>query len=39
MDEVFQEFYPIEAPAHTTTTVKEFLPGILIEVDAIVLKT
>jgi 2-iminobutanoate/2-iminopropanoate deaminase len=38
MNEVFQEFFSINPPARTTTTVKEFPPGVLIEVDAIALK-
>ena len=38
MNEVFQEFFSINPPARTTTTVKEFPPGVLIEVDVIALK-
>lgn len=38
MNEVFQEFFSVNPPARTTTTVKEFPPGVLIEVDAIALK-
>ena len=38
MNEVFQEFFSAELPARTTVTVKEFPPGVLVEVDAIALK-
>ena len=38
MNEVFQEFFPAEPPARTTSTVKTFPPGVLIEIDAIALK-
>ncbi len=38
MNEVFQEFFPVEPPARTTITVKAFPPGILVEIDAIALK-
>ena len=38
MNEVFQEFFSAEPPARTTITVKEFPPGVLIEVDVIALK-
>ena len=38
MNEVFQEFFSVEPPARTTITVKEFPPGVLIEVDVIALK-
>jgi len=38
MNEVFKEFFSIESPARTTSTVKEFPPGVLIEIDAIALK-
>ena len=38
MNEVFKEFFSIEPPARTTSTVKEFPSGVLIEVDAIALK-
>jgi len=38
MNEVFQEFFSVNPPARTTTTVKEFPPGVLIEVDVIALK-
>ncbi len=38
MNEVFKEFFLIEPPARTTSTVKEFPPGVLIEIDAIALK-
>jgi 2-iminobutanoate/2-iminopropanoate deaminase len=38
MNEVFQEFFPVEPPARTTSTVKEFPPGVLVEIDAIALK-
>ncbi len=38
MNEVFKEFFSIEPPARTTSTVKEFPPGVLIEIDAIALK-
>jgi len=38
MNEVFQEFFSVDPPARTTATVKEFPPGVLIEVDAIALK-
>ena len=39
MNEVFQEFFSIDPPARTTSTVKTFPPGVLIEIDAIALKT
>lgn len=38
MNEVFQEFFSVNPPARTTTTVKEFPHEVLIEVDAIALK-
>ena len=38
MNEVFQEFFSVEPPARTTITVKEFPPGVLIEIDVIALK-
>lgn len=38
MNEVLQEFFSVNPPARTTTTVKEFPPEVLIEVDAIALK-
>jgi len=38
MNEVFQEFVSADPPARTTTTVKAFPPGVLIEIDAIALK-
>jgi len=38
MDEVFRELFSVEPPACTTSTVEEFLPGELIEIDAIALK-
>ena len=38
MDEVFRELFSVEPPARTTSTVKEFLPGVLIEIDVIALK-
>jgi 2-iminobutanoate/2-iminopropanoate deaminase len=38
MNEVFQEFFPVEPPARTTSIVKAFPPGVLIEIDAISLK-
>jgi len=38
MNEVFQEFFSLEPPARTTIIVKEFPPGVLIEIDAIALK-
>lgn len=38
MNEVFQEFFSAEPPARTTITVKEFPPGVLIEIDVIALK-
>jgi len=38
MNEVFQEFFPVEPPARTTIIVKAFPPGVLIEIDAIALK-
>jgi len=38
MNEVFQEFFPVEPPARTTITVKAFPPGVLVEIDAIALK-
>jgi len=38
MNEVFQEFFPVEPPARTTSTVKVFPPGVLVEIDAIALK-
>ena len=39
MNEVFQEFFSIDPPARTTSTVKTFPPGVLIEIDAIAWKT
>lgn len=38
MNEVFQEFFPTEPPARTTSTVKAFPPGVLVEIDVIALK-
>lgn len=38
MNEVFQEIFPDSPPARTTTTVKEFPPNVLIEIDAIAAK-
>ncbi|GAI07693.1 unnamed protein product [marine sediment metagenome] len=38
MNEVFQEFFPVEPPARTTSTVKTFPQGVLVEIDAIALK-
>ncbi|MGB6608054.1 MAG: RidA family protein, partial [Atribacterota bacterium] len=38
MNEVFQEFFPAEPPARTTSTVKAFPPGVLVEIDVIALK-
>ncbi len=38
MNEVFQEIFSDNLPARTTTTVKTFPPGVLIEIDAIALK-
>lgn len=38
MNEVFQEFFSIEPPARTTSTVKEFSSVVLIEIDAIASK-
>ena len=38
MNEVFKEFFSVDPPARTTITVKEFPPGVLIEVDVIALK-
>ena len=38
MNDVFQEFFSIEPPARTTSTVKEFPSGVLIEIDAIALR-
>jgi len=38
MNEVFQEFFPLEPPARTTSTVKAFPPGVLVEIDVIALK-
>ena len=38
MNEVFQEFFPVEPPARTTIIVKAFPPGVLIEIDTIALK-
>ena len=38
MNEVFQEFFSSDLPARTTSTVKTFPPGVLIEIDAIALK-
>lgn len=35
MNEVFKEIFPENPPARTTTTVKTFPPGVLIEIDAI----
>ena len=39
MNEVFKEFFSIEPPARTTSTVKEFPSEVLIEIDVIALKT
>ena len=38
MNDVFQEFFPDNPPARTTTTVKTFPQDVLIEIDAIVFK-
>ena len=38
MNEIFQEFFSAEPPARTTSTVKAFPPGVLVEIDAIALK-
>lgn len=38
MNEVFKEFFSIDPPARTTSTVKEFPSEVLIEIDAIALK-
>jgi 2-iminobutanoate/2-iminopropanoate deaminase len=38
MNEVFQEFFPAEPPARTTSTVQAFPPGVLVEIDVIALK-
>jgi len=38
MNEVFQEVFPENPPARTTTTVKTFPQDVLIEIDAIALK-
>ena len=38
MNEVFQEVFPTEPPARTTSTVKAFPPGVLVEIDVIALK-
>ena len=38
MNEVFQEVFPAEPPARTTSTVKAFPPGVLVEIDVIALK-
>ena len=38
MNEVFQEVFPTEPPARTTSTVKAFPPGVLVEMDVIALK-
>jgi len=38
MNEVFQEFFSVEPPARTTSTVPAFPPGVLVEIDAIALK-
>ena len=38
MNEVFREFFSSDLPARTTSTVKTFPPGVLIEIDAIALK-
>jgi 2-iminobutanoate/2-iminopropanoate deaminase len=35
MNEIFQEIFPDNPPARTTTTVKTFPPGVLIEIDAV----
>ncbi len=39
MNEVFKEFFSVDPPTRTTITVKEFPQGVLIEVDAIALKS
>jgi len=39
MDEVFQDLFSVKPPARTTSTVKEFLPGVLVEIDVIALKS
>ena len=38
MNEVFQEVFPVEPPARTTSMVKAFPPGVLVEIDVIALK-
>ena len=38
MNEVFQEVFSGEPPARTTSTVKAFPPGVLVEIDVIALK-
>lgn len=38
MNEVFQEFFPENPPARTTTTVKEFPGDVLIEIDTIAIR-
>jgi 2-iminobutanoate/2-iminopropanoate deaminase len=38
MNEIFQEFFPENPPARTTTTVKEFPGDVLIEIDAIAIR-
>ena len=38
MNEVFLEVFPTEPPARTTSTVKAFPPGVLVEIDVIALK-
>jgi len=39
MNEVFQEFFTQYLPARTTVSVKEFPQNVLIEIDAIALKS
>jgi 2-iminobutanoate/2-iminopropanoate deaminase len=38
MNDVFQEFFSVEPPARTTSTVKTFPPDVLVETDGIALK-
>jgi len=38
MNDVFQDFFPDNPPARTTTTVKTFPQDVRIEIDAIALK-
>ena len=39
MDEVVQEFFSVEPPAQTTGTMKIFPPDVLLEIDAVALKS